>query len=351
VTQEANTRASQIAGVHAQLVFKTVATRSDGKRVLGAIGLVSTAPNDATGGQSEILLQADRLVFVPSNDPNADPKQAFVVGSVNGVTTIIVNQAVIGDTTILPRHINTPSLSALVANLGVVTAGLIRNPSDTFNIDVNNGRTIARTGAYMKVTGIPFGSANQFLEWFGPYSANLATCTEANATYFLKTNGQAYFGGTLSAGIIKNSAQTTDTSATATIAVGPFATNGGPKSVVVSLNAEYWFFCDGLSGTITGPAGTAVVVIERNTGGGWVQVGTLNATESYRQVISSGGEPGVSDRVSAGISGSTTLTDNTGATGNLQFRARMTARTFPSMGGTGVFGATLTQNISIISTE
>jgi len=97
VVQEANTRASQIAGVHAQLVFKTVATRGDGKRVLGAIGLASTAPNDATGGQSEILMQADRLVFVPSSDVNVDPKRAFVVGSVNGATTLVVDAAMIGD--------------------------------------------------------------------------------------------------------------------------------------------------------------------------------------------------------------------------------------------------------------
>lgn len=120
VTQETSTRASQVSGLQAQLVFKTVATRSDGSRVIGAIGLASTAPNDATGGQSLILLQADKLVFVPSSDPNATILQPFVVGSVDGVSSLVVGQAAIGDNTILPRSIFTPNLSAISALLGNV---------------------------------------------------------------------------------------------------------------------------------------------------------------------------------------------------------------------------------------
>lgn len=100
MTQEANTRAGQIAGVHAQLVFKTVATRSDGKKILGAIGLASTAPNDSTGGQSEIILQADRLVFVSSSDPDAPLKNLMEVGLVDGVTTLRIPAAIIGDLTV-----------------------------------------------------------------------------------------------------------------------------------------------------------------------------------------------------------------------------------------------------------
>lgn len=111
---------SGVNGLQAQYAMKVVATRPDGKKVFGYMGLQATAPNDNTVGQSEILMAADRLVFVPLSDPNAAPVQPFIVGLVDGVTTLIVGQAVIGDNTILPRSINTPSLSALSALLGNV---------------------------------------------------------------------------------------------------------------------------------------------------------------------------------------------------------------------------------------
>ena len=105
VTQESNTRASQVAGLDGRLttsesnyVLKTVATRSDGKKVFGGIGVASSATG--TIGQSEIILQADRLVFVPSSDPNAPLSNLLTVGTVNGVTTLIVPAAIIGDATI-----------------------------------------------------------------------------------------------------------------------------------------------------------------------------------------------------------------------------------------------------------
>lgn len=87
-------------GVTSQFVLKAVATRSDGKRVFGAIGVAATANNDSSGGQSEILLAADRLVFVPLSNPNAEPSAFFQVGTVNGVTTLIVPAARIGDLTV-----------------------------------------------------------------------------------------------------------------------------------------------------------------------------------------------------------------------------------------------------------
>jgi hypothetical protein len=68
-------------------------------------------------------------------------------------------------------------LSSLTANIGTLTAGTIRNTADTFRVDVTNGRTITQTGSFMKVTGAPFGSSSQFIEWYGPYVASLSSCT------------------------------------------------------------------------------------------------------------------------------------------------------------------------------
>lgn len=85
-------------GLQAQHVLKVSATRTDGKKVFAAIGLASQAAGAI--GESQILLQASRLMFVPDGDLNATPSNMLVVGVVNGVTTLIVPAARIGDATI-----------------------------------------------------------------------------------------------------------------------------------------------------------------------------------------------------------------------------------------------------------
>lgn len=97
-------------GVTAQYVFKVAATRTDGKKVFAAIGLAATA-NDAAG-ESQMLLQADKLLFVPPGNPNATPIAALEVGLVNGVTTLRVPAARIGDATIDTINMKGQSITA-----------------------------------------------------------------------------------------------------------------------------------------------------------------------------------------------------------------------------------------------
>lgn len=97
-------------GVTAQYVFKVAATRTDGKKVFAAIGLAATANNHA--GESQMLLQADKLLFVPPGSPNATPVQALEVGLVNGVTTLRVPAARIGDATIDTINMKGQSITA-----------------------------------------------------------------------------------------------------------------------------------------------------------------------------------------------------------------------------------------------
>ena len=125
VSTEATTRASETGALNtrvttteAQYVLKAVATRSDGTHVVGAIGLASTASGSA--GESVIVLQADRLTFVPSSNPDATPSQLMQVGTVNGVTTLIVQAARIGDATITPGKMSVTNLAAISADLGSV---------------------------------------------------------------------------------------------------------------------------------------------------------------------------------------------------------------------------------------
>ncbi len=336
-------------GLSAQNVFKVSATRTDGKKVYAAIGLAATAAGDA--GESQILLDASKLLFVPNSDLNADPANLMVLGLVDGVATLIVPAARIGDASIAAGKLSVPQLSAISANVGTLTAGLIRNASDSYRLDVTAGRSVVKTGAFMKVTGAPFGSSSQFIEWYGPYSADLDTCTESNAVYYLKTNGAAYFGGTLSAGLLKSSIQTTDTSATASVILGPYSTNGGPKSIVLSYAFSLYYRCASNTGAINGAAGSATVILERSlNNGSWIQIGALVANEVQRSVMVDG-EPGIPDSVHYGLGGSVTVVDNSAATADIRLRARVSVRTLPTFGGSAIFGSVTTQTTSVVSTE
>jgi hypothetical protein len=137
-------------GVSAQQVLKVSATRGDGKKVYGAIGVAATAPNDATGGQSEIILQSDRLLFVPPGDPNATPVQFLEIGLVNGVLTLRVTAAVIGDAVITPAKMSVSNLAAINADLGAITAGNITLNTSGF---IRSGQTAFDTGEGFYIGG------------------------------------------------------------------------------------------------------------------------------------------------------------------------------------------------------
>mgnify|MGYP000853980163 CR=1 FL=1 len=345
VVTEASARAAADGALAAQWVLKVAGTRSDGKKVFATIGLAATADNH--GGESQILLAADKLLFVPEGNINATPANMLEVGLVNGVTTLRVPAARIGDATITPGKMSVPNLSAITANVGTLTAGVIRNAADSYRLDVTEGREIVRSGGFMKVTGAPFGASSQFIEWYGPNQANLANCTEANALYYLKTNGAAYFGGTLSAGVLQNAAHTTSTTVPAEVVVGPFLTNGGTKSIVLSYSYFYRYACAAGTGSISGAAGSATIVLERSIdGGAWVQIGTLTANETVRTVITD--DP---DTVIYSLAGSTTVSDNSAATSNMRLRARLTVRSLPTFGGSGSFSILETQDVGVASTE
>lgn len=259
--------------------------------------------------------------------------------------SIVANKIAAGAVT--ASKINVTDLSAINANVGTLTAGTIRNVSDSYRMDVTNGRTIAQTGGYMKVTGAPFGSSNQFIEWYGPYNANLATCTESNAIYYLKTNGSAYFGGTLSAGVIRNATQTTVVSPSASTELGPFGSNGGTRTVVASLTFQVNYI---ITNTVSySGSTTATTVVERWNGSSWVQIGSFNSTGNV-VVATNGNGPSEPGNIRIEMGGSVTISDNSGGTSGIRLRARITSWTDHSISST-VQSFTNSQTLALISTE
>jgi len=179
-----------------------------------------------------------------------------------------------------------------------------------------------------------------YLIWAG----SGATMTDATATFYIKRNGNSYFGGSLSAGALKNAAQSSQIGAGAVAETGEFGTNGNPKVVVASLqynNAGLTTPNPG-SGSCTG-----TVVLERSyNGGAWTQIGTGAITGQRTSVY----EPSEAKwLVSIDATATFTVTDNMAGSLNFNYRVRIT-------GATGAWPFTIgsdpgTQRLSVISTE
>lgn len=267
------------------------------------------------------------------------------------ITTGTLDAGRIAANSITAGKLSVASLSSITADVGTLTAGIIRNAADSFRLDATNGRTITQVGASMKVTGAPFGSANQFVEWFGPYFASLSSCTEANATYYLKVDGSAYFGGNLSAGTLYNTGATSDLNNNAQITVGPFGTNGNVKTVTLSYSfSGFWTQYQGSNtGTGSGTTSATVLLYRKIGAGAETQVGTLNVTGTWSYETDPEPQPGPTYIRSwtQGMSGSLTYTDNDASTLNRTYRAAMTARSI----GFGILDGSYYQRVEIVSVE
>jgi hypothetical protein len=167
---------------------------------------------------------------------------------------------------------------------------------------------------------------------------------------YLKTDGSAYFGGALSSGVIRNALQTTDTSATAAVTMGPFSTNGAAKDVVVAYEYAYTQQRNQGTATLSGSGG-ATIILERSLDSGVNWVFLQQFTVYGQGSVETDDEPGVPDRVNWSMSGSLTTTDNSAATTQMMLRARVSARTLMSVGGSGPWPPTIRQTTSVSSVE
>lgn len=220
----------------------------------------------------------------------------------------------------------------------------------TGDLHAGAGRIIFNNGAVMKVSGTGFGSQNQFIEWFGPTQADLANCSEANATSYLRVDGSAYFGGALSAGVLTASAQTGNTAADASVTVNT-GSNGRPVVVVGSVNISgsrynYIVGNNGQGGSVDNPAVTTNpwsatfdirkngVTVASHSVSGTTTTSTwydFELNRTYYNTQTTGG-------------GSKTWTDSSGSTAARDYTCVMTGRTGSLISG-------FTQRVSIASTE
>lgn len=222
------------------------------------------------------------------------------------------------------------------------------NPASGFRFA--NGRIrVSAGGGFMKVMGDGFGSANQFIEWYGPFFSDVANCTETNAISYAKTNGEAYFGGGLSSGVLKNEGTSTTISDTASIVVGPFSSNGDP--ININFSAAYSFEQDAnaYSASISGSGG-ATLTLEYETSGGWNYLTSIAVNEVQRQVIVDG-DPSIRDRMKWRMAAGGTFTWTFGVVSGLRLRARWSGFSIPAFLGSGLGDQNIAQQTSIIAVE
>lgn len=284
-----------------------------------------------------------------ANTGAQDPAGRINAGTttINGgrITTGSITANQIAANTITADRLNVASLSALSANIGDVTAGVVRNASGSAKFDLTAGRIVFDNGSVMKVSGNGFGSSSQFIEWFGPRQSNLSNCTEQNASYYLKTDGSSYFGGSLSAGTIKNAIGTSSTATNASVTTGDVGSRGGSRVVVLSYSWSWTQPVDKFQNEGSGHDLSAQIVLSRNG----ADVATLTASgEWYRDPAASANEPGY---YTESIGGSLTFTDNLGGS-SVNYSARLTVRnTGPGPQNGSTRPGVAQQRISIVQTE
>ncbi len=217
-----------------------------------------------------------------------------------------------------------------------------------------NGYLRVWKGAAQRIIGASFGAAgDNLIDYFGP-NVGAGAASKANAVMWMDASGSAYFGGQLSAGILRNAVQTTTTQTVGVELVnGPFATNGRVRSVTVSFSRRHvrtktTYGSDGF--VAGGGQNTARVEIYRRVGEG---------AESLWQVLNASGgvnilnETDGPDNAISDWGGSFTVNDTSTSAQTMTYRAVITSFTEQTVSHTsGSFQQqSITQSLSIISVE
>lgn len=236
---------------------------------------------------------------------------------------------------------------------------------------LGTGKIVWQSGSVMMVAGTGFGTANQFLLWAGPITT-INAANESSAIFYIKTNGDAYFGGSLTAGSLRNATSTSSLASNASVTLGPYGSNGGSIEVIVSYSYKsttvknYPATSQGLidfnndaaannavdqgdgsfAGSFATSASVTVTLTRDSPSAGLVATLTVNGgTISWFGIQPIVGDSSGSSTRTFNCGGSQTYTDMLLSTSGRTYTALITSRTI----GTGT--TTNEQRVSIISTE
>ena len=211
---------------------------------------------------------------------------------------------------------------------------------------IKSGQIQLVGNGYMAIqTAAPFGP-NSLLEWKGPrnsYTYDEANklvkfdgLTKANAIEYFSDSGDTYFGGSITAGTLKNAMQSSIVGSPVDVLLGPFGSNGGiievKNSISISAQRD---IPDGDQPIGNNP--TATLKLYRKTSGGEILVSTHTVQGSH---TSFGGT--IKYREEWVLNGSFTYTDTLQAASDRTYRLEV-SHSVPTFDNT--------QRLSIISEE
>lgn len=215
---------------------------------------------------------------------------------------------------------NTSGIQLIGSTSGPASLGLINT-----DLKMGTGRVVFDNGKFMRVQGTGFGASSEFISWFGP-KMDISQCSRANAISFEAANGDAYFGGSLSAGTFRNSSTSSTLAVDSSVVVGPFKSNSRARVLVVSYDMLGERSITTACPTPAPAAPTVTVDLYRGGNSGGVLLTSQTLTGDYECDPGFGdSEPGSQRNA---ISGSFTLTDNL-AGENFTYFARIRDRVIP----------------------
>ncbi len=228
----------------------------------------------------------------------------------------------------------------------------ILSPGGADGIEMTNGYIRTWAGNSQRIIGNNFG-ADGLIDYFGP-NVGAANANKANATMWMDRNGNAYWGGSIAAGILRNAAQSTTTQTIGTsVLVGPFDTNGRNKQVVVGFNRRHIRrkTALGSQGFVAGAGsnGGVINLYRQLDGQGealWQQI-QINGSVDIRNETDG---PDIADSV---WNASVTLNDNVNGSTRRSYRAEIVSFTEQNVTHqSGSFDSqSITQSLSIVSIE
>lgn len=177
----------------------------------------------------------------------------------------------------------------------------------------------------------PFGP-NNLIEWFGPKITNVTWntnlnaplyngMTKANAVSFKGADGSWYTSGSIIAGTLRNSVQSTTLAASTNVETGTFGSNGGILTIKCSFSASKGSgLTAGSCPVNSDPTGT--MYLDKWVSSAWVEVASHSMLGSYTCF-----EEGPEYIASWNLGGAFTYTDSEQSTQNRQFRLRVVHNT------------------------
>jgi len=227
-------------------------------------------------------------------------------------------------------------------------------PNGADGMEWQNGYLRVYRGNSQRIIGNGFGVPGEGLvDYFGP-NVGAAAASKANATMWMDDGGNAYWGGSLAAGVLRNAVQTTTTITVGTsVTTGMFSTNGRNKAVTIGFSRRHSRIKTALGsqGFVAGAGanGATINVYRTINGQGevlWQQFGVGGSVEILNEFDGP-------DRATSTWGGSISINDPADGSTQRSYRAEVVGFTEQTVTHqSGSFDQqTITQSLSLVSIE